>query len=98
LKPIGGLQYNMDAFTTLKPLPPTSTDAEKIYREKPGIWEAQNPGYELFQEVIKGTKTSREALAEWETRGNAVLERLKTNPNGGMEGGGGAIDVKPMGD
>lgn len=98
LKPIGGLQYNMDAFTTLKPLPPTSTDAEKIYREKPGIWEAQNPGYELFQEVIKGTKTSREALAEWETRGNAVLERLKTNPNGGMEGGGAAIDVKPMGD
>jgi multiple sugar transport system substrate-binding protein len=98
LKPIGGLQYNMDAFTTLKPLPPTSTDAEKIYREKPGIWEAQNPGYELFQEVIKGTKTSREALAEWETRGNAVLERLKTNPNGGMEGGGGAIDVKPTGD
>ncbi|WP_081417484.1 ABC transporter substrate-binding protein [Paenibacillus sp. Soil522] len=98
LKPIGGLQYNMDAFTTLKPLPPTSTDAEKIYREKPGIWEAQNPGYELFQEVIKGTKTSREALAEWETRGNAVLERLKTNPNGGMEGGGGAIDIKAMGD
>lgn len=98
LKPIGGLQYNMEAFTTLKPLPPTSTDADKLYREKPGIWEAQNPGYELFQEVIKGTKTSREALAEWETRGNAVLERLKTNPNGGMEGGGGAIDVKPVGD
>lgn len=98
LKPIGGLQYNMDAFTTLKPLPPTNSDADKLYREKPGIWEAQNPGYELFQEVIKGTKTSREALAEWETRGNAVLERLKTNPNGGVADGGGVIDVKPMGD
>ncbi|MDQ8739340.1 extracellular solute-binding protein [Paenibacillus sp. LHD-38] len=96
LTPIGGLQYNMDAFTSLKPLPPTSTDSEKIFREKPGIWEAQQPGNELFQEVIKKTKTAKEALAEWETRGNAVLERLKTNPNGGVDGGGGAIDIMPV--
>ncbi|WP_028611189.1 ABC transporter substrate-binding protein [Paenibacillus harenae] len=95
LTPIGGLQYNIDAFTTLKPLPPTSTDADKVYREKPGIWEAQSPGYELFQEVINETKTAREALAEWETRGNAVLERIKANPNGDG-GGGGAIDIMPM--
>lgn len=93
LKPIGGLQYNMDAFTSLKPLPPTSTDADKLFREKPGIWEAQQPGYELFQEVLSGKKTSKEALTEWETKGNAVLERLKTNPNGSNgEGVGG----KPM--
>ncbi|MCA0753862.1 ABC transporter substrate-binding protein [Paenibacillus sp. N4] len=87
LKPIGGLQYNMDAFTTLKPLTPSSVDNEKIYREKPGIYEAQNPAYQLFQEVLEGKKEAGEALAEWETQGNAVLEKLKTNPNGEMGGG-----------
>ncbi|NIK75832.1 multiple sugar transport system substrate-binding protein [Paenibacillus castaneae] len=93
LKPIGGLQYNMDAFTSLKPLPPTSTDADKVYRENPNIWEAQQPAYELFQEVLKGTKSARDALAEWETKGNAVLERPKTNPSGE---GDGTIDIMPM--
>lgn len=86
--------FNIAAFYTLKPIPPSSTDTEKIYREKPGIWEAQNSGNEVFNEVVKGTKTAKEALAEWETKGNAVLEKLKTNPNGGD--GGGAIDVMPM--
>ncbi|MDQ0059439.1 ABC transporter substrate-binding protein [Paenibacillus harenae] len=95
LTPIGGLQYNMDAFTTLKPLPPLSSDQEKIYREKPGIWEAQSPGYELFQKVLTGDMTVKEALAEWETRGNATLEKLKTDPTGGMDDGGGI--VKPFG-
>ena len=87
LKPIGGMQYNIDAFTMLKPLPPESTDANNIYQKYPGIWEAQSPGYELFQQVVDGTKTAREALAEWETRGNVTLERLRTNPNGSYGGG-----------
>jgi multiple sugar transport system substrate-binding protein len=95
LSPIGGLQYNMNAFTTLKPLPPSSSDADLIYRTKPGIWEAQQPGYELFQEVIKKTKTAKEALAEWETRGNAVLEKIKNNPTGAATDGGGAVEVMP---
>lgn len=51
LTPIGGLQYNIDAFTSLKPMPAVDTD--KIFREKPGVWEAQQPGYELFQAVIE---------------------------------------------
>lgn len=94
LKPIGGLQYNMDAFTTLKPLPPSSADSEKVYREKPGIYEAQSAAYQLFQEVLEGKKEAREALAEWETQGNAVLEKLKTNPNGEM--GGGVGEPRPL--
>lgn len=95
LTPIGGLQYNMDAFISLKPLPPKSIDQDKIYREKPGIYEAQNPGYELFQQVLTGEKTAKEALAEWETRGNATLEKLKTNPNGdmGVIEGAASIDI-----
>ncbi|MFX3633419.1 MAG: ABC transporter substrate-binding protein [Candidatus Pristimantibacillus sp.] len=94
LKPKDGVDYNIAAFTTLKPIPPQTTDSEKLMREKPGIWEAQQFGYELFQQVIKGDKTAKEALQEWETKGNVVLEKLKKNPDGAN--GGGAIDVKPM--
>ncbi|MGO4181525.1 ABC transporter substrate-binding protein [Paenibacillus sp. MCAF9] len=92
LTPIGGLQYNIDAFTSLKPMPALDTD--KIFREKPGVWEAQQPAYELFQAVIDKKKSAREALAEWETRGNAVLEKIKNNPTG--EGNGGGVEIMPM--
>lgn len=105
LKPKNGLNYNINAFTTLKPIPPQSTDTEKLMREKPGIWEAQSPGYELFQKVIKDEISAKEALQEWETKGNAVLEKLKTNPNGGVGDGGGpkpldtavSVEAEPAG-
>jgi len=104
LKPKNGMSYNIDAFTTLKPIPPQSTDTEKLMREKPGIWEAQSPGYELFQKVAKGEMSAKEALQEWETKGNAVLEKIKNNPTGNIDGGGKpmplddvAVDVKPVG-
>ncbi|WP_042159872.1 ABC transporter substrate-binding protein [Paenibacillus gorillae] len=96
IKPKNGANYNINAFTTLKPVPPTSNDAEALYRTKPNIWEAQQPGYELFQQVVKGDKTVKEALQEWETKGNAVLEKMKNNPTGGVTDGGGTIDVKPL--
>lgn len=91
LQPVGGLTYNIDAFTTLKPLPPSSINDEKIYREKPGVWEAQNVGYELFQAVLEDKKETKDALAEWETRGNAILEGKSE-----MGEGGGVIDPMPM--
>ncbi len=96
LKPIGNLDYNMDAFTTLKPLQPSSIDNDKIIREKPGIWEAQSAAYQLFQDVIDGKKEVKEALAEWETQGNAVLDRIKNNPEGGGDIGI-MPEVRPIG-
>ncbi|GKU78401.1 ABC transporter substrate-binding protein [Paenibacillus sp. L3-i20] len=75
LKPVSGLTYNIDAFTKLKPLPETSNKTDKIFRDNPNAYEAQNVGYEMFQAVIAGTKETREALAEWETKGNAILEK-----------------------
>jgi multiple sugar transport system substrate-binding protein len=88
LKPRDGVTFNMDAFTKLKPVPPQTTDQEKIYRDMPNIWQVQNLAQPLFQEVIKGTKTSKEALAEWETKGNDMLKQIKANPNGPIDGGG----------
>lgn len=97
LKPKDGMSYNIDAFTTLQPIPPQSYDSEKLLREKQGIWEAQQPAYELFPQVVKGDKTAKEALQEWETKGNVVLERIKNAPTNGTEGegGGGGIIVEP---
>ncbi|RIX59301.1 extracellular solute-binding protein [Paenibacillus nanensis] len=90
LQPVGGMQYNIDAFTMLKPLPPTTNNDDRIYQEKPNVWEAQNIGYELFQGVMDGSKDVKEALAEWETRGNAILQ-------GQSEAGGDVgIPVEPL--
>ncbi|MFF2886714.1 ABC transporter substrate-binding protein [Paenibacillus sp. NPDC057967] len=90
LKPVGDLTYNIDAFTSLKPLPPVSNNDDKLSREKPGLWQAQSFGYELFQEVMNGTKTTKEALAEWETKGNAALQQTNAG------GGDGNIDIMPV--
>ncbi|MDQ6420904.1 extracellular solute-binding protein [Paenibacillus sp. LHD-117] len=93
LKPVAGMEYNIDAFTMLKPLPPTSVNEEEIYREKPGIWEARQIGYELFQKVLEGTMDTKAALAEWETRGNAILAGQSE-----MGGDGGIGIPRPMDD
>ncbi|REK76281.1 ABC transporter substrate-binding protein [Paenibacillus paeoniae] len=90
LKPVGGLTYNIDAFTLLKPLPPVTNMDDNIYRNKPNIWQVQGIGQEMFQEVMNGTKDVKQALAEWETRGNALLQQ----PAGGE--GDGTIEVMPM--
>ncbi|UVI32231.1 ABC transporter substrate-binding protein [Paenibacillus spongiae] len=90
LQPKDGQDYNMEAFYKLKPIPPSSTDQEKLYREKPGIEEARYVGQQIFQEVIDGKKSTEDALKEWETKGNAILKKIKENPNGGLnpaEGG-----------
>ncbi|MCM3746246.1 extracellular solute-binding protein [Paenibacillus pasadenensis] len=93
IKPIDGMQYNMKAFTTLKPIPAQTDAFERIAREKPGIYEMQGIGSQIFQEVLSGKKTVDEGIKEWAVKGNALLQKLKTNPKGSMGGGmeGGAV-------
>jgi multiple sugar transport system substrate-binding protein len=94
LKPKGGATFNMAAFTTLKPVPAQSLEQEKIMRERPNLGRVNEPAYQLFQEVIKGTKTAKQALTEWETQGNALLQKIKANPDGQLdpiEGGVGGM-------
>ena len=72
-------------------------EQEKLYREIPGIWEAQQPGEQLFNEVLQGNKTIKEALAEWETKGNEVLQRLKQNKsNNGKDTQSSGVEVLPV--
>ncbi|QAY65449.1 ABC transporter substrate-binding protein [Paenibacillus protaetiae] len=82
IKPRDGLNFNIKAFTTLKPIPPQSVDLNKQYMENPRLYEAEQPAYNLFQEVLQGTKTVPEALAAWETEGNKILTDIKNNPTG----------------
>ena len=85
LKPVLGLEYNIEAFTKLKPVPPASLEQEKLMREKPNLWQVQNLGQPLFQQVVEGKKSVKDALAEWETQGDSMLQKIKTNPNGPLE-------------
>jgi len=87
-EPIDGLDYNMEAFFKNKPVVDTMFNS-KLYREIPDLWQIQNIGQMKFQEAVNGDKTVEQAIAEWETEGNATLQTLKENngylypPDGG---------------
>lgn len=87
-EPRAGLDYNIEAFYHNLPAP--QADDYEIYRKYPDIWQAQNIGYQKFQEVLNNDKTVDEALAEWETEGNSILQQLREN-GGNLNGGGIAI-------
>ncbi|MFD0671969.1 extracellular solute-binding protein [Cohnella sp. GCM10027633] len=97
--------YNIDAFTKMKPAPmsQSSLKDQALYREKPNLNMVNELGNQAYQKVIQGTKTVKEALEEWQTRGNDLLQKIKTNPDGPIEGiyddvygGGGAIPLEKM--
>ncbi len=88
IQPIGGFQYNIDAFTKLRPFQPNAEMNENLYIDKPGIWEAEGLRYELFQKAFAGEMDVKAALLEWETKGNAALQ--KTGDSGGE------IGIDPM--
>ncbi|QJC52451.1 extracellular solute-binding protein [Paenibacillus albicereus] len=99
IKPIDGMQYNIKAFYTLKPVPPTSSALEALARSKPGIYEVFSLGQQSFQQALSGKMTAEEAVKDWATKGNALLAKLKTNPKGEQGGSteGGAVEVLPAG-
>jgi len=74
LKTPAGFNFNIEAFTTLKPVPPSNVDLDKLYRNNPNLWQVENIGRNKFQEVLQDQKSVKEALAEWETEGDAVLQ------------------------
>lgn len=99
LKPKDGMDYNMAAFYTLKPAPLQDPAIDKLYQTIPNLYQVQQIAPQLFQDVVQKKKSIDQALQEWETKGNAMLQKIKANPTGpvdGSEGGGPTIDVKPM--
>ncbi|MEX2460839.1 MAG: extracellular solute-binding protein [Paenibacillaceae bacterium] len=78
IKPKEGTEFHVEAFYKIKQAP--MVDENKIYQEKPSIWAVQQIGQNAFQQVSAGTKTVKEALTEWQTKGDLVLQKLKENP------------------
>lgn len=106
LKPKDGMNYNMAAFYSLKPAPGQDPAIDKLYQEKPNLYQVQQYAPQLFQEVVQKKKSVDQALQEWETKGNVLLQKIKTNPTGpldgtdgsvGVSGGGAVVEVKPAG-
>ncbi|MCY9513620.1 ABC transporter substrate-binding protein [Paenibacillus apiarius] len=77
-----GSNFNIAAFYSVKPVPPTSADLSEVFNKMPNAWQVQEPGQTLFKDVVSGKKTSADAVKEWETKGNQILQQLKKNPNG----------------
>ncbi|TFE31771.1 ABC transporter substrate-binding protein [Cohnella luojiensis] len=88
IKPRDGMAYNVEAFTKMKPAPQlnSSLKDQALLREKPNLNMVSELGTRAYSEVIQGKKSVKEALAEWETKGNDLLQKIKTNPKGPIEG------------
>lgn len=80
IKPKDGLDYNIQAFYKLKPVPPTSTNLDKMYQKSPGLWQINEKGMQYFDQVLDNKKTPKEALAEWAAKGNEMLAKIKKDP------------------
>lgn len=100
IQPRDGLQYNVKAFYSLKPVP-IENEMNKLYREYRNIGQINSMGRQYFKKAIEGTTTVREALKEWQTAGDAALKQLKENPDApinimpGMSGAGSTMAI-PM--
>jgi len=103
IKPREGMEpFNIEAFTKMKPAPAyrSSLKEQALYREKPNLELVTQLGDRAFSEVIQGNKSVKEALEQWETKGNDLLQKIKTNPDGQIDGifddvyGGGAIPME----
>lgn len=81
IQPKEGLDYNVEAFTKLKPVPVNNMWNNPIFREIPRAWEIQQIGANKYMEAMNGTKTVEQALKEWQTEGQALLKQLRENPD-----------------
>lgn len=93
IQPREGLNYNIPAFYTLTPAMPSNDS--KLLQKIQNLWSVQDIGRPLFEEVMKGSKSVKDALKEFKTKGDAMLEQIKKNPNGPlqMEGNGVTTEI-----
>lgn len=85
LKPKEGATYRMEAFTNVKANTDTMSDADQeLYRKRPNLNLISELGNYLFQDASSGKKTVDEALKEWDTKGNELLQKIKLNPTGDL--------------
>ncbi|WP_080840393.1 ABC transporter substrate-binding protein [Cohnella massiliensis] len=86
-KPKEGMSYNMEAFTTTKPIPQQNLAVySKLYQERPNLNLIDSLANTQYNKVVNGEMSVEEALAEFETKGNELLQKIKLTPTGPIEG------------
>ncbi|MDB5052722.1 MAG: transporter substrate-binding protein, partial [Bacilli bacterium] len=78
-----GADFHVEAFYNVKGTP--QTNDSKLYREKPSIGMVSDIGRTEFQDVLDSKKTVKEALKDWQTKGDAMLQKIKENPKGQID-------------
>ncbi|WP_379131623.1 ABC transporter substrate-binding protein [Paenibacillus sp. sgz500958] len=71
---------NLAPFYTMKPLPASDPQMDRLIGQKPGIVQISDAGRQLFVEVVKGRMTVSAALKAWEQKGNTMLAKLRKDP------------------
>ncbi|WP_338131233.1 extracellular solute-binding protein [Cohnella rhizosphaerae] len=85
IKPKDGANYHIEAFTNVKAYSGDLNEADQqLYLERPNLNLVSELGGYLFQEAADGKKTIDEALAEWDRKGNELLQKIKQNPKGDL--------------
>ncbi|SFB36357.1 multiple sugar transport system substrate-binding protein [Cohnella sp. OV330] len=87
IQPKDGATYRIEAFTNVKAYTDEVGEADQeLFRERPNLNLISELGSYLFQEAADGKKTIDEALAEWDRKGNELLQKIKQNPKGDLSG------------
>jgi multiple sugar transport system substrate-binding protein len=85
IKPKDGQEFHIEAFYNIKPSSFSENDYYKLYRQKPNLHMAVEPGMNMIREVMLGKKKAREGLKTWQEQGDKVLQQIKANPNGPID-------------
>lgn len=76
------LDYNIKAFYTLTPtrsvINSFSPELDPMIRQN--LWQITQLGQSKMNEVVTGDKAIRDALKEWATEGNTMLQQIRENP------------------
>lgn len=83
-----GMSYNVEAFTKTQPAPwfGSSLAEQRLLRERPNLSMVTELVNAAYRSVFEKQRTVDEALEWLETKGNDLLQKIKTNPDGPIEG------------
>ncbi|MEK0313118.1 ABC transporter substrate-binding protein [Cohnella sp. 56] len=85
IQPQDGAAFHLEAFTKVKPYVGEASEADtELYRSRPNLSLISELGNYLFQDAAQGKKTIDEALTEWDTKGNELLQKIKLDPTGDL--------------
>ncbi len=85
IKPIDGVEYNLNAFMALSP-PEYSSSEQVLYEKLPEYWSVQSIGQQKMYEVIMNGKDIELALQEWETEGQMMIQEMLERKERGEDG------------